>query len=164
MDEREQSQLQKMSKATGKLLQLRMSFTPRNCLRVVEKGGRVVEKGGRVVEKGGRVVERAEGCLKGAERSPKVRGWCQTMKVNKEIVEKVFRFVEKDPLISLAEMSKELLVDERLQISTTNVHKHLETRFYTTKKSMEPENIRKNRNKRATLVSQLMDSIGAGNK
>lgn len=93
------------------------------------------------------------------------RGGRRNAKVTEQHIQKMVSIVEKDPLVSLVDIKKKFWDEDRLSISTTTIHKHLDGQLITVKKVL-PEpismNSPENKRKRSEYVASVMKFIGDG--
>ena len=97
--------------------------------------------------------------------TPAPRGGATSKKVDGPMVDKMVKYVEENPLITLTEIGRKLEADTGVSLSLPTIHSHLNGRMYTIKKvNVEPISMNSldNKQKRALFVQQVMQANGQG--
>ena len=101
--------------------------------------------------------------IRESKMEAKKRGGAKRITVTEQRVEKMIEYVSENPLITLKEIKDKIQAEYDLTMSTTNIHKHMEGKFYTVKKiRFKPAtmNCEENKTKRAYYVSHSMEESG----
>ena len=97
----------------------------------------------------------------------KTRGGARYSKVTEEHKEKRLKYIEENPLITLQSIKDNIRRDMGIDLSTTIIHRHLDSQFYTVKKIFpQPGSMNSNENKekRSQYVSTIMSFVGQEKK